>query len=120
MSGGEAANGVPTANGVRLAVDQANAKSGNKFKYQVQVLDDAVNGKHDPAQGAKNVQQFIADKNVMGIVGPFNSNVAQAEIPLTNEAGVTQISPANTNPARTKPPEAINVRQTHPTDITDD
>ncbi len=117
MSGGEAANGVPTANGVRLAVDQANAKSGNKYKYQVTVLDDAVNGKHDPAQGAKNIQQFIADKNVMGVVGPFNSNVAQAEIPLTNEAGLVQISPANTNPDLTKPPAGLDLRKAHPQDI---
>jgi branched-chain amino acid transport system substrate-binding protein len=117
MSGGEAANGVPTSNGVKLAVDQANAKSGNKYKYQVQILDDAVNGVHDPAQGAKNIQQFVADKNVMGVVGPYNSNVAQAEIPLTNEAGLTQISPANTNPGLTKPPDALNLRKAHPTDI---
>jgi branched-chain amino acid transport system substrate-binding protein len=117
MSGGEAANGVPTADGVKLAVDQANAKSGNKYKYQVQILDDAVNGVHDPAQGAKNIQQFIADKNVMGVVGPFNSNVAQAEIPLSNEAGLTQISPANTNPTLTKPPEALQLRKAHPDQI---
>jgi len=117
MSGGEAANGVPTSDGVKLAVDQANAKSGNKYKYQVQILDDAVNGVHDPAQGAKNIQQFIADKTVMGVVGPFNSNVGQAEIPLSNEAGLTQISPANTNPDLTKPPAALQLRKAHPTDI---
>jgi branched-chain amino acid transport system substrate-binding protein len=117
MSGGEAANGVPTSDGVKLAVDQANAKSGMKYKYQVQILDDAVNGVHDPAQGAKNIQQFVADKTVMGVVGPFNSNVGQAEIPLSNEAGLTQISPANTNPGLTKPPDALNLRKAHPTDI---
>ncbi|HLG72043.1 MAG TPA: branched-chain amino acid ABC transporter substrate-binding protein [Chloroflexota bacterium] len=117
MSGGEAANGVPTSDGVKLAVDQANAKSGMKYKYQVQILDDAVNGKHDPAQGAKNIQQFIADKNVMGVVGPFNSNVAQAEIPLTNEAGLVQISPANTNPDLTKTDAAKDLRKAHPDQI---
>jgi len=117
MSGGEAANGVPTSNGVKLAVDQANAKAGNKYKYQAQILDDAVNGKHDPAQGAKNIQQFVSDKNVMGVVGPFNSNVAQAEIPLTNEAGLVQISPANTNPDLTKPPKALDLRKAHPDQI---
>ncbi|HLQ34752.1 MAG TPA: branched-chain amino acid ABC transporter substrate-binding protein [Chloroflexota bacterium] len=117
MSGGEAANGVPTSNGVKLAVDQANAKSGNKYKYQATILDDAVNGKHDPAQGAKNIQQFSADKSVMGVVGPFNSNVAQAEIPLTNEAGLVQISPANTNPDLTKTDKAKDLRKAHPSDI---
>ncbi len=117
MSGGEAANGVPTANGARLAVDQANAKSGMKYKYQVQVLDDAVNGVHDPAQGAKNIQQFIADRNVMGVVGPFNSNVAQAEIPLSNEAGLVLISPSNTNPDLTKTDKAKDLRKAKPNDI---
>ncbi len=116
MSGGEAANGVPTTNGVKLAVDQANAKGG-KYKYQVVVLDDAVNGVHDPAQGAKNIQQFISDKAVMGVVGPFNSNVAQAEIPLTNEAGLAQISPSNTNPDLTKTDKAKDLRKANPTAI---
>ena len=118
MSSGEAANGVPTSDGVKLAVDQANARSGNKYKYKVQVLDDAVNGKHDPAQGAKNNQQFISDSKVMGVVGPFNSNVAQAELPLTNEAGLVQISPAETNPSLTKPPDATaQYRRAHPDQI---
>ena len=117
MSGGEAPNGVPTTDGVKLAVDQANAKTGNKYKYQVEVLDDAVNGKHDPAQGAKNIQQFISENAVMGVVGPFNSNVAQAEIPLTNEAGLTQISPANTNPDLTKTDAAKDLRKAHPDQI---
>ncbi|MDE3078007.1 MAG: branched-chain amino acid ABC transporter substrate-binding protein, partial [Chloroflexota bacterium] len=117
MSGGEAANGVPTANGAKLAVDQANAKAGAKYKFQVNVLDDAVNGKHDPAQGAKNIQQFISDKSVVGVVGPFNSNVGQAEIPLTNEAGLAQISPANTNPDLTKTDKAKGLRKAHPDQI---
>jgi len=36
------------------------------------------------------------------MVGPFNSAVAKAEIPVTNQAALTQISPSNTNPCLTK------------------
>lgn len=32
----------------------------------------------------------------MGVIGPFNSGVARAEIPVSNEAGLVQCSPANT------------------------
>ena len=37
------------------------------------------------------------------MVGPFNSNVARAMMPIINQAGLAQISPANTNETLTKP-----------------
>src|SRR6202049_3970731 len=77
-------------------------------------LDDAVQGVHDPAQGAQNVKTFIADSAVLGMVGPFNSNVAKAEIPLTNDAGLVQISPSNTNTGLTKGDDAKKLRTSHP------
>jgi branched-chain amino acid transport system substrate-binding protein len=118
MSGGETANGVPTANGVKLAVAQANAKGGvGGYQLAVNVQDDALNGVHDPQTGAKNIQTLAADPTVMGIVGPFNSSVAQAEIPISNAAGLLQCSPANTNTGLTYPPDASKYRTTNPTKI---
>jgi len=118
MSGGEAPNGVPSNNGVLLAIDEANKAGGYKGQMFEEVLrDDAVNGVHDPAQGAKNVQELIADAAVVGMVGNFNSNVGKASIPLTNAAGLTQISPSQTNPTLTKPPDALDIRKTNPTAI---
>ncbi len=102
MSGGEAPNGVPTNNGVLLAIDEAN-KAGGMYHFSEVLKDDAVNGVHDPAQGAENVQELIADNAVVGIVGNFNSNVGQACIPITYAAGVVQITPSQTNPGLTKP-----------------
>src|SRR5579872_239347 len=102
MSGGEAPNGVPTNNGVIMAIEEAN-KAGGMYHFSESLKDDAVNGVHDPAQGAKNMQELIADSSVVGIVGNFNSNVAQACIPITNAAGIVQISPSQTNPGLTKP-----------------
>jgi branched-chain amino acid transport system substrate-binding protein len=97
LSGGEVANGVPTKNGVLLAIQEAN-KAGGVGGYQIadNTQDDAVNGAHDPNQGAKNIGTLAADADVIGVVGPFNSSVARAEIPVSNEAGLAQCSPANT------------------------
>jgi branched-chain amino acid transport system substrate-binding protein len=97
LSGGEVANGVPTKNGVLLAIQEAN-KAGGVGGYTIadNTQDDAVNGAHDPNQGAKNIGTLAADADVIGVVGPFNSSVARAEIPVSNEAGLAQCSPANT------------------------
>jgi branched-chain amino acid transport system substrate-binding protein len=115
VSGADATNGIPTRNGVILAVEEANAKPlPGGLKFELSSLDDAVQGVHDPAQGAQNVKTFIADSQVLGIVGPFNSNVAKAEIPLTNDAGLVQISPSNTNIGLTKGDDAKKLRTSHP------
>lgn len=118
MSGAETANGEPTANGVKLAIKQANAKGTIPgYTLDINVQDDAVNGAHDPQQGATNMHTLVADTSVVGVVGPFNSNVAKAEIPISNAAGLLQCSPANTTTALTYPPDAAQYRPTNPDKI---
>lgn len=99
MTGGEAPNGVPTANGVALALEQIKVPG---FNITINQQDDALNGKHDPNTGAKNMLTLANDPQVLFVVGPYNSNVAQAEIPKSNAAGLMQCSPANTNPGLTQ------------------
>ncbi|HEV2879613.1 MAG TPA: branched-chain amino acid ABC transporter substrate-binding protein [Candidatus Eremiobacteraceae bacterium] len=119
VSGGDASDGVPTANGVKLAVIDANKRHLIPgFTIVASIVDDAVNGVHNPSQGAKNIQAFASDSAVLGVVGPFNSNVAKAEIPLSNSLGIALVSPANTNPDLTKGPLAAQLRTTNPNDIT--
>ncbi len=118
MSGAETANGEPTANGVKLAIKQSNAKNAIPgYTLDINVQDDAVNGAHDPQQGATNMHTLVADTTVVGVVGPFNSSVAQAEIPISNAGGLTQCSPANTNTGLTYPPDSAQYRPTNPTKI---
>ena len=115
LSGADAADGQPAANGVILAVEQANKRGvPGGFKLETSVLDDAVQGKHDPAAGAQNVKTFIADSSVAAMIGPFNSNVATSEIPLTNDAGLVQISPSNTSDGLTVGDNAKKLREAHP------
>jgi len=118
MSGGETANGVPTENGVELLVAEVNAAGGVAgCKLATNVQDDALNGVHDPQTGAKNMQTLVADASVIGVVGPFNSGVAEAEIPISNGAGLLMCSPANTANAVTQPPDGDQYRSAHPDKI---
>jgi branched-chain amino acid transport system substrate-binding protein len=116
VSGADASIGIPTQNGAVLAIEQANKAgfAGGKFKLEPVLLDDAVQGKHDPAAGAQNVKTFIADSDVLAMIGPFNSNVAKSEIPLTNDAGLVQISPSNTSDGLTVGDAAKALRTSHP------
>ena len=99
-SGKEASNGLPTLNGVKYYVQTHSTIKG--FTIEVENLDDAVNGVHDPSKGAQNMQTLVADAKVLGVVGPFNSGVAKAEIPVANQASLVMVSPANTNECLTQ------------------
>ncbi len=116
LSGGEAAFGIPTENGVVLALEEAKTHrfAGGAYALELVVLDDAVEGTHDPAQGAQNVKTFVQDQAVLAMIGPFNSNVAKAEIPLTNAAQLAQISPSSTNDGLTVGAPARALRTAHP------
>src|ERR1035437_114904 len=104
LTGGDATDGPPVEKAAHLAVTQANASKvlgGCTLKYVSK--DDATvlkNG-HDPAQGAANLPALASDATVMGVVGPFNSSVALAEIPVASTNHLAIISPANTNPCLT-------------------
>ncbi len=114
MTGGEAPNGVPTANGVALALSQIQIPG---FNITINQQDDAVNGVHNADQGAKNMTALANDASVLFVVGPYNSSVAQAEIPVSNGAGLMQCSPANTAVTLTKGDAAVALRKTNPTKI---
>jgi branched-chain amino acid transport system substrate-binding protein len=101
LSGNEVANGGPTLKGVQLAIAEWN-EMGHSYTVGENVQDDAVNGVHNEQQGATNAQTLVADEQVVGMVGAFNSSVSRTIIPVTNEFGLAQCSPANTGVDLTK------------------
>jgi branched-chain amino acid transport system substrate-binding protein len=115
-SGTDAAAGVPTQNGVVLAVEDEQKKGlPGGYTLRLDTLDDSIGGVHNPEQGALNVQTFVADPNVLAVIGPQNSNVARAEIPVTNAAKLALISPSSTSIGLTDDATgARSLRQTHP------
>ena len=90
----------PPQTACMLAIQQANAASSCRRlqTLAINAQDDAVNGAHDAAQGAQEHDDACYRRpTVVGVVGPFNSSVAQVEIPVTNAAGLPKCSPANTD-----------------------
>jgi branched-chain amino acid transport system substrate-binding protein len=116
LSGGAAADGQPTLKGVQLKVDEVNEAGGiGGYKIELFPLDHSVNGKYNEQQGAQDMQTFVGDPAVIGLVGPYNSAVAKVQIPIGNDAGLLQCSPANTNQGLTKPEfGGLELRPNHP------
>jgi branched-chain amino acid transport system substrate-binding protein len=112
FQGADKAASDPIKNGVRLAIKQAGGVAGGWkiVNGDEDVYDDGLNGSYDPQTGANNMTKIVADAAVVGVVGPLNSAVARAEIPISNEAGVLQCSPANTATDLTKPPDSAKYR----------
>ena len=63
-----------------------------------QSLDDstAAAGKWDPGQTAANARKAASDSKAVYYIGEFNSGASEVSIPILNEAGIPQVSPANT------------------------
>ena len=83
--------------GIRLALEEAGNKAGETtIKYTS--LDDstAQAGNWDPGQVAQNARKVAQDKKAVGYIGEFNSGASAISIPILNQAGIPQVSPANT------------------------
>ena len=105
QQGSELAATQPVINGIQLAIKDAGGVAGN-YKVEIPksvIYDDAKDGAHDPQTGAQNMSAIVANQNVIAVIGPQNSSVAKVQIPISNEAGLLQCSPANTNEGLTKP-----------------
>ncbi|MFT4040417.1 MAG: branched-chain amino acid ABC transporter substrate-binding protein [Thermomicrobiales bacterium] len=90
---------------IKLALeDYGNAAGGYAIEYTA--LDDGIaanNGGWDPGAESANANEVIADPDAMVYMATYNSGAAKISIPIMNEAGMAQISYANTYPGLTKP-----------------
>jgi branched-chain amino acid transport system substrate-binding protein len=82
---------------MELALSQAGGKAG-QFTVHYQSLDDstAAAGKWDPGQTAANARKAASDPKAVMYIGEFNSGASEVSIPILNQAGIPQVSPANT------------------------
>ncbi len=114
FTGADAADAVNLRDGALMAIDEINARGGIAGKITIQPLvkDDGTvaAGQYDPAQAATNTKQFVADDNVMAIVGPQMSGSGKAMSPIASEANLMMITPSSTNPDITDPNFASQYR----------
>ena len=97
LQGASTAQTDPMVNGMKLALSQAGGKAG-QWTVNYQSLDDstAAAGKWDPGQTAANARKAATDPKAVYYMGEFNSGASEVSIPILNQAGLPQVSPANT------------------------
>jgi branched-chain amino acid transport system substrate-binding protein len=97
LQGSSNAQTIPLVNGIKLALAQAGGKAG-PFTVNYTSLDDstAAAGEWDPTQTAADARKAAADPKSVYYIGEFNSGASEVSIPILNQAGIPQVSPANT------------------------
>jgi branched-chain amino acid transport system substrate-binding protein len=107
FTGADAADAANIRDGALMAIDEINGRGGigGQIKIQPLVKDDGTvaAGQYDPAQAATNTKQFVADPNVVAVVGPQMSGSGKAMSPIASAASLTIITPSSTNPDITDP-----------------
>lgn len=83
--------------GIELALQQANNKAGD-VTVNYESLDDstAQAGSWTPEATSANARRAAQDESAVAYIGEFNSGASAVSIPILNEAGLAQVSPANT------------------------
>lgn len=94
LTGVFGASGFSTMEGARYAVDQR--RTIGKFRLIFKPFDDSLAGVQDPAKGTQNIKRMGVDSEILGIVGPFNSTEAKAEIPVASQYNLALVSPSAT------------------------
>ena len=100
LTGVNAGYGKDLQNGVRLAIDEANAqkiKIGDKVAHFDLVSED---DQADPRIGVQAAQKLV-DEGVSVVVGHFNSGTTIPASQIDEQAGIPVIDPAATNPTIT-------------------
>jgi branched-chain amino acid transport system substrate-binding protein len=114
FTGADAADAVNIRDGAMMAIDEINERGGIAGRIMIQPLlkDDGTvaAGQYDPAQAATNTKQFVADPDVIAIVGPQMSGSGKAMSPIASDAGLMIITPSSTNPDITDPSFASQYR----------
>jgi branched-chain amino acid transport system substrate-binding protein len=111
VDGGLTSFGRGIRDSVKLAVKQANAdKALPGFRIKTRVLDDSS----EPEKGTAAAEQIAKDRNVVAVVGPYNSGVAQAMLPALAAAGLPLVSPSNTLTSLTRGDDAANPKRPWP------
>ncbi|MFD3975042.1 branched-chain amino acid ABC transporter substrate-binding protein [Streptomyces cyaneofuscatus] len=99
LTGDLSALGLGIKNSADLAVKQANAK---KFVEGVTFKIEALDDQAQPSSGQQNASKLVANKDVLGVVGPLNSSVGESMQKVLADAKLVQVSPANTSPSLTQ------------------
>lgn len=109
LTGSSEQIGGDAVEAVKMALaDFGNAAGGYALNYTA--MDDGIaanNGSWDAATESDNVTKVVNDADAMVYMATYNSGAAKISMPITNEAGMAQISYANTYVGLTRAMEGV-------------
>jgi branched-chain amino acid transport system substrate-binding protein len=96
LQGPSAAISQEIVGGEKLALSDAGGHVG-RFVVSYVSLDDSspTSGEWDPGVTAANAKAAAQDRTTIAYLGDFNSGATAISLPLTNAAGILQVSPAS-------------------------
>ncbi len=95
-------------NAQKLALSQAGGEAG-RFKINFAVSDDSTSQGQGDAPGwnadrvANNARSAVENSHTIAYIGDFDSAATAISLPITNGAGIAQLSPASTAAGLTRP-----------------
>lgn len=92
LTGPRAPQGSDAADGARLALEQAGGEAGT-LEVEASFLDDAKGAAWDPVAVGANARSAAQDSSAVAYIGELDSEPTRASVPITNDAGIVQISP---------------------------
>jgi ABC-type branched-subunit amino acid transport system substrate-binding protein len=88
LSGDQKAVGRAQERGLRLAVDEFNARPGSPFRLAVKTVDDGG----DPARSVTAARKLVADRSVLAVIGPTTDATALASLATYDAASLPLIA----------------------------
>ncbi len=101
-TGPEATDGMAVIDAVKQVLGDEYPGGIEGLPVAVRPFDDSAGGVRNPAQGERNLRLMVANPSLVGMVGPLNSDVAGAEIPVASAAHLAMVSPGASNECLTK------------------
>ena len=99
LTGTCAQDGTAIKNGAILAAELINKKGGiNGRKITVISEDD----RSDPKDAATVANKLVNNKDVLAVIGHYNSSCTLAAAPIYNRSKILELSPGSTSPAVSK------------------
>lgn len=96
LTGDQAPQGQSMLHGAELAVEHANARGPILPGHRLELM--ALDDQRSPTQAVAAAKKFIADPEVMAVVGHLNSSCTMPASAIYYQARLLQITPVSSNP----------------------
>jgi ABC-type branched-subunit amino acid transport system substrate-binding protein len=128
LTGTRGVDGRDAADGARLALEEAQGRAGS-LEVRAHFLDDARGKPWDAVAVGENARAAAQDHSAAAYIGELDSEPTRGSAPITNQAGIMQVSPGAgavdltapaagypDSPDRYRPSGSVNFARTVPAD----